>query len=560
STKANSSKGDYTWTRKVVSNGEEVTLTEVGSGLSKLKSMNANTWYVVKYNAKGEVKNVYPAWDTVNYKGLISADAKNELNDVKRLEDQYVNDIEELNTATNENSLALYEVGPYNTSVDLRVGNTHILTTKPSVDNHTFYVKTETNTGVHQGFRVADDVKTVFIQTNNREESTIFESGYSRLEKIVDRLHDHAEIGTWAGTSGYHYELSAVMENGRAVVVVIRDLNGAGANFTYDRNRELRLYGNLFTAPNTVTGASNAVVTVGNQEVKPSGIGTDRFGSYTTYSIPQGSIVGIVDYDIDNVTPRFDYMTNMVYSDLNVRYLNRTITFTMPDYNAWIDGGREGTFRDSIYGTLGSGVPAGVTATFDGHNAGVRYEADYNTYMTIVISGLKADAKYEVSIGSPATVDNFAADANGVLTLRYLLNGNDMRNGYVTINHVKSTDGAVDPKPPVDPEAKDATVTVTKGLVNIKKDGKVISKITADFKMDTANMGVKTGDVLTIEPAEALDVKGAKDNGDGTFTVEETTVTISPKAGYIWHPLFRQYVDGDGNPTLVEWVSALAVN
>ena len=36
STKANSSKGDYTWTRKVVSNGEEVTLTEVGSGLSKL--------------------------------------------------------------------------------------------------------------------------------------------------------------------------------------------------------------------------------------------------------------------------------------------------------------------------------------------------------------------------------------------------------------------------------------------------------------------------------------------------------------------------------------------
>ena len=95
-----------------------------------------------------------------------------------------------------------------------------------------------------------------------------------------------------------------------------------------------------------MTGASNAVVTVGNQEVKPSGIGTDRFGSYTTYSIPQGSIVGIVDYDIDNVTPRFDYMTNMVYSDLNVRYLNRTITFTMPDYNAWIDGVREGTFRD----------------------------------------------------------------------------------------------------------------------------------------------------------------------------------------------------------------------
>ena len=34
---------------------------------------------------------------------------------------------------------------------------------KPSVDNHTFYVKTATSAGLHQGFRVSDDVNVVDI-------------------------------------------------------------------------------------------------------------------------------------------------------------------------------------------------------------------------------------------------------------------------------------------------------------------------------------------------------------------------------------------------------------
>ena len=223
--RANASKGTYTWTRYVVANGEETLLTEVGSGLSELKSMSNNTWYVVKYNAKGEVKNVYPAWDLTG-KGLIDADAKNLLADVDRLEDRYVNNIEELNQATNKNTTALYEVGSYNNTTDLRVGSISRMYDKPSVDNHTFYVKTATSAGLHQGFRVSDDVKTVFIQTNNGETSTAFESGYSRLEKVVGRLHDRDDK---AGTIGYNYEVSAVMENGKAVVVVIRDMNYVGA-------------------------------------------------------------------------------------------------------------------------------------------------------------------------------------------------------------------------------------------------------------------------------------------------------------------------------------------
>ena len=75
-------------------------------------------------------------------------------------------------------------MGSYNNTTDLRVGSISRMYDKPSVDNHTFYVKTATSAGLHQGFRVSDDVKTVFIQTNNGETSTAFESGYSRLEKV----------------------------------------------------------------------------------------------------------------------------------------------------------------------------------------------------------------------------------------------------------------------------------------------------------------------------------------------------------------------------------------
>jgi len=234
STRASSVKGTYTWTRKVVSNGEEVLLTEVGSGLSELKSMEKYTWYVVKYNAKGEVKNVYPAWDNVNFKGLIDAAAKDAPDDKDRLEDRYVNNIEELNQATNEERTVLYEVGRFNNVNDLRRGKINRIHTAanegPTVSGKTFFLTTATGwTGdsLHQGFRVSDDVKTVFIQKNNRDETTSWGSGYNDLVKFVDRLHDYDELGDLP--DGYNYEISAIMENGKAVVVVIHDLNGAGA-------------------------------------------------------------------------------------------------------------------------------------------------------------------------------------------------------------------------------------------------------------------------------------------------------------------------------------------
>ena len=54
-----SGDGLFTWTRKVISNGEEVTLTEVSEGDSALASMRQHHWYQVKTNSNGEVIGAY---------------------------------------------------------------------------------------------------------------------------------------------------------------------------------------------------------------------------------------------------------------------------------------------------------------------------------------------------------------------------------------------------------------------------------------------------------------------------------------------------------------------
>ena len=194
---------EYTWVRKVISDGKEIEITEVGDSLSELKSMSQYNWYEVKYLADGTVKSVE-----------LAATA---LADVAP--DEYVDVIDDLDAAMAEHKVVLYEASDYREA-------THVnkdLTTQPSVEGRTFYV----DTTAQKGFRVDDDVQIVFIQTNNNKETVSYESGYQRLEKVIDRLHDSDR-----GVRGYNFEVSAIMDNYGASVVVIRDLNEAGATVT----------------------------------------------------------------------------------------------------------------------------------------------------------------------------------------------------------------------------------------------------------------------------------------------------------------------------------------
>ncbi len=190
--KYDSTTGKYTWSRKVISNGQEVILTEVGEGAGDLESMQQHTWYQVKYNAEGNVieAKLYSAALTGN-----GVSGKWE----------YVEDSARLGTAIGaEDSVLYYSNTPYEiTNQALRLtGKTLWL-----------------NTAQTEGFRVAEDVNIALIQRNNNTEKTYYETGVSSLKTIVNELMErHA-----AAVDQHPYVISAIIEKGVATSIVIRD-------------------------------------------------------------------------------------------------------------------------------------------------------------------------------------------------------------------------------------------------------------------------------------------------------------------------------------------------
>ena len=174
----------WTWSRKVVLNGEEVILTEVGDGLSDLGTMKQYTWYQVKFNADGNVISVVEASKAL--KGY-----------------EIVDDITDLDTAVNEEDTVLYYEA--------------IDTNDLSLTGRTLWL----NTAATEGFRVAEDVKVVLIQRNNNTEKTYFESGVSSLKTIVNDLNDRHS----AAVTDHYYGISAIVEKGVATSVVIYDVS-----------------------------------------------------------------------------------------------------------------------------------------------------------------------------------------------------------------------------------------------------------------------------------------------------------------------------------------------
>lgn len=93
---------EWTWARKVIHNGEEITITEKGGGISKLKKMNRYNWYEVAYNANGEVVNVTHAVDTLNKDGVSGDD------------DEYQDNIADLSDSINNGKdVILFEESLY---------------------------------------------------------------------------------------------------------------------------------------------------------------------------------------------------------------------------------------------------------------------------------------------------------------------------------------------------------------------------------------------------------------------------------------------------------------
>mgnify|MGYP004513423235 CR=1 FL=1 len=195
----------WTWTRKVISDGEEKIITEVGDALTYLGKMRAGTWYQVRYNAKGEVIGVldgvttgtyadnYPTWSLTSAVAAPGDNSKAE----------YVDKIQYLGNTLDK------------TSKDTVLYNEIFNNKVPTMRNSTLYV----DQNLTEGFYVADDAKVVFIQENDGKKTTTYETGAKAVQSAVESLNAVKD----SNPAAYNYQVGAILLNGMAKVVVIRD-------------------------------------------------------------------------------------------------------------------------------------------------------------------------------------------------------------------------------------------------------------------------------------------------------------------------------------------------
>ena len=178
-----------------------------------------------------------------------------------------------------------------------------------------------------------------------------------------------------------------------------------------------------------------------------------------------------------------------------------------------------------------------VGVTFNGNKPGDFFRVNYNDAIAVVITGLKADTDYSVTLG--ATPNGAAitrtADKDGTLTINYTLNGADIFNEYVRVESITLANGAPitpdDPKPPVE----------TKYTLKISETVAAHSNVTVNGTAAKDGDVVKADDVIAVVPADALEVVRDED---------AKTVTVKPKTGWAWSNKFEAwvgYVDGNMN-------------
>ena len=177
-----SADDEWTWTREVIYNGEKIELTEKGDSLTYLGSdqMDQDEWYQIKLNSNGEVIGTELAATALDQPY------------------EYIQTTKDIETAIDKNDTVLYEQD---------------MTGGVKLKGSTLYaIANDTQRGVF----VAEDVKIVFIQKNDNKKTTTLETGVENLEDVIDDLNKKSD-----GT--FNYTLSAIIEDGAATVVVIRD-------------------------------------------------------------------------------------------------------------------------------------------------------------------------------------------------------------------------------------------------------------------------------------------------------------------------------------------------
>ena len=282
----------WTWTRKVISDGEEIEIREVSDSLSYLNQMNQYNWYQVRYNAKGEVISVRNESTSQTW-GLTTNDGSNQ--------GDYVDNITNLENAvsgTGSKDSVLYSqrFGAGATKNDPKP-----VPTNPTMKGSTLYV----DKNFTQGFYVSADAKIVFIQYNDGKKTTDYDTGAKAVQNYIERLNTKDGVN-------YSYQISAILLNGMAKVVVVNDFIDAtykGGTATTPKKGNLTTTATMaadFTIPGTTTVLKGS---------KANG----------TWTLSKG---GLLNVTVDYTAPEWAAEGAVVSLTLPVQYLDSPIPKT----------------------------------------------------------------------------------------------------------------------------------------------------------------------------------------------------------------------------------------
>ena len=321
-----SADDEWTWSREVILDGVETEIHYKGDSIKHLNDMKKYNWYVVKYKGDGNVKSVTLAVDelahTANGNGTYDGSGNANFKD-----DKYEGNIKNLAyTVQNGKDTILYEAANYagylNAGISsITKNDTTGKVTSPAtygaftdepgtpyLEGRTFYATTTTKAG----FRVREDVKVVFIQTNDNKEKFYYEEGVGKLEDLVDDLNKGE--GATATDGKYNYEISAVLDSNLARVVIIRDLNGSSATVT-PPPAQTGVYSSAIDSTSTITGLAD--LKLENASVDDA---TDKLSMNVVAS--------------DNISTQIkDAMAKLGYTDVTMSLATGTYTIKGTDPN-----------------------------------------------------------------------------------------------------------------------------------------------------------------------------------------------------------------------------------
>ncbi len=438
---------EWTWTRTAISGdtGEEITLTEVDdTRVSLLNNMIEDQWYRVRYNADGEVIAVRSSKD------VSSLDYDKYTNfedwDLKTPPYAYVTDFDTPANAINEAINA--------TGVDTVLYHEGFVQDMLSNDGHTLYVSQNDDSGI----RFTEDTAVVFEQMNNNKWETEFWSGESGVSRVIRALHDN----TTTAADDADYEISVLMDNGRADTIIVLDKIKDGDSGTPGQGRDGEL----------------------------------------TYEATNFNGYGIVDYTV--TAPEYAHRNARVTYTVNFLADGVVVGSATDTFNA-VDGKDTGRWNRYIFSADAeitaelADISVDLTAVkyVNGDTKETLFVNSWNSSVTNSLLTVTNEAVYPAPGSNTVTFQVNTDDT--ARTLEYAVTGltSDVNRGlFATDNKTPQTTAAVSAK-------GDQFVVVTiYGLDNLNEKWDVTFQSLSGSRLDAINAKVPSADAsktLTIE-------------------------------------------------------------